>query len=392
MGTFHHFELARELEHRNHLDVVYTSFPWVRVKREGVAHRHVETFPYIHTPQMVLAPYYKSQRIDDRIDVLNCLTFDRWVEYKTRRRPAPDAFIAISGSVYTAALRLQERGSAFICDRGSTHKVYQERILNEEYIRWGLRPRVFDPRIRDREVLSYEAADAITVPSHAAARSFIEQGVPASKIHVIPYGVRLQRFTRVAHPPTDSFEVLFVGSVGLRKGIPYLLQAFRALQHPRKRLTIIGALNLDLGDLLATLPTDDVRFLGTVHQDRISEYMSRSHVMVLPSIEEGLALVQGQAMACGCPILATPATGAEDIFTDGVEGFIVPTCQVAPLTERMQQLADDPQLQAAMGEAALAQVTRLGGWRHYGDLWEDLLKSLAPDAYNVPPQLAGATR
>ena len=52
--------------------------------------------------------------------------------------------------------------------------------------------------------------------------------------------------------------------------------------------------------------------------------MSRSHVMVLPSIEEGLALVQAQALACGCPVIGTRHTGAEDLFSDGNEGFIVP--------------------------------------------------------------------
>ena len=67
-----------------------------------------------------------------------------------------------------------------------------------------------------------------------------------------------------------------------------------------------------------------MEFLGVVGQERLAELMSTSHVMVLPSIEEGLALVQGQAMACGCPVIASTNTGAEDLFTDGVEGFVVP--------------------------------------------------------------------
>ena len=59
-------------------------------------------------------------------------------------------------------------------------------------------------------------------------------------------------------------------------------------------------------------------------QDRLAAIMSSSHVMILPSIEEGLALVQAQAMACGCPLISSTNTGGEDLFSDGVEGFVVP--------------------------------------------------------------------
>ena len=62
----------------------------------------------------------------------------------------------------------------------------------------------------EREEAIYETADAITVPSGFAAASFIEQGIPREKLHVIPYGVRLDAFRRVGEPPKDRFEVLFV--------------------------------------------------------------------------------------------------------------------------------------------------------------------------------------
>ena len=104
--------------------------------------------------------------------------------------------------------------------------------------------------------------------------------------------------------------------------------------------------------------------------------MSTSHVLVLPSIEEGLALVQAQAMACGCPVICTTNTGGEDLFTDGTEGFILPIRDVATLTERMQELADDPARQEIMRAAALRRVQSIGGWTQYGDRWEELLQRL----------------
>jgi glycosyltransferase involved in cell wall biosynthesis len=170
--------------------------------------------------------------------------------------------------------------------------------------------------------------------------------------------------------------VLFAGQVSLRKGIPYLLQAFSKLNHPGKQLTVVGAVQDDVRELLGRLPTEHVVFTGALPQAELAGRMSRSHVLVLPSIEEGLALVQGQAMACGCPVIGTTATGAEDLFTDGREGFIIPERDAQALAERLQQLADDPDLRARMSEAALRRVASLGGWDSYGDRWEALLHEL----------------
>ena len=233
-----------------------------------------------------------------------------------------------------------------------------------------------DSRDIANEEKIYSVADAITVPSSFAARSFVEEGVPAEKVRVIPYGVRLEQFVRTGAPKADRFEVLFAGSVSLRKGVPYLLDAFAKLRHPAKRLRVAGPLHPDMKTVLGRLPQDQVEFLGAVSQGRLAELMSTSHVMVLPSIEEGLALVQGQALACGCPVLASTNTGGEDLFTDGVEGFIVPVRDVEALTEKMQLLADDPALQARMSEAALRRVRSIGGWEEYGDRWESLLREL----------------
>jgi starch synthase len=232
------------------------------------------------------------------------------------------------------------------------------------------------PHILLREEKIYAAADAITVPSSVAKRSFVQMGLAPEKVHVVPYGVRLDHFTRTEDPPQDSFEVLFAGQVALRKGIPYLLQAFARLRHSKKRLTIVGGLQDDMRGILPDLPTDNVVFTGPIPQAELAKKMSVSHLLVLPSIEEGLALVQGQAMACGCPVLATVSTGAEDLFTDGDQGFIVADRDVHALAQRMQQIADDPLLQRRLSEAALARVKHLGGWDQYGDIWDRLLHTL----------------
>ena len=373
-GVFHHFELAHQMQRRGHLQKIYSTWPWARLKREGLPHELVGCFPLLHTTDYLMGrtSFYPAA-VSSKMNEWNARAFDRYTEVVIK--PC-DAFIAISGAGLLTGAKVQVGGGKFICDRGSTHQRFQEELLAEEYRRWDAPVPFEKPHIVIREEAIYAQADAITVPSTVAKRSFVQMGVAAEKVHVIPYGVRLDRFKPQGEPPMDSFEVLFAGQVSLRKGIPYLLQAFARLQHPKKRLTVVGSVQEDLRTLLPTLPQEFVTFTGSISQDELANRMSTSHLLVLPSVEEGLALVQGQAMACGCPVLATVATGAEDLFTDGVEGFIVPDRDVEALVDRMQQVADDPALQGRLRMAALERVKGLGGWDQYGDLWDGLLHRL----------------
>ena len=371
-GVFHHFDLARQLQSRGHLEKIFSTWPWQRLKREALPRERVETFPWLHTPEYLLNRTGLLPRwMDDALGYANALLFD---EYTLRRLPPCDALIGISGSARKTGALVQQRGGVFFCDRGSSHQRYQEQIVSEEYRRWGVDEPVSDPRDTAREEAIYAEADGIVVPSSFAARSFVSMGVEADKVHVIPYGVELARFAPSGEPPRDSFHVLFVGTVGLRKGVPYLLEAFARLRHPNKQLTVIGSLSREMAAVLERLPKNNVRFAGSLPQAEVAAAMSRSHVLVLPSIEEGLALVQGQAMACGCPVLASTNTGAEDLFADGREGFIVPVRDVDAMTERLEQMAGDPVLQQQMRSAGLERVQHLGGWSTYGDRWETLLQ------------------
>jgi glycosyltransferase involved in cell wall biosynthesis len=162
----------------------------------------------------------------DQMSYANALGFDEWTSRQLRREEAPDVLIALSGACLKTGREVQQRGGLLICDRGSSHQRYQEQIVQQEYQRWGVSRPVTDIRDIIREEKIYEIADAITVPSSFAARSFLESGLTPEKIHRVPYGVRLESFSRTGEPPADRFEVLFAGSVGLRKGFPYLLEAF----------------------------------------------------------------------------------------------------------------------------------------------------------------------
>lgn len=373
-GTFHHFDLARELESRGYLKRIYSTFPWMRLRREGVSRDLVRTFPWIHTPWMAAHKYARLPRsISTEAALANVRLFDAWVAANLEDC---DVFIAISGSGLKAGRFAQSRGAKYICDRGSSHIRFQAEIVREEYSRWGFPRRKVDSRTVDREESEYAQADAITIPSEFSRRSFIEMGIPPEKLHNMPLGVRLDRFQSTGEPPADSFNVLFAGTISIRKGVPYLLDAFTRFKHPLKKLRLVGPVEPEMRSLFSRFDLSAVEVLGRKPQSEMAQWMSTSHVLVLPSVEDGFGLVMAQAMACGTPVIASEHTGGPDLFSDGVEGFIIPIRSADAIFDRLTRLADDSSLRQRMSQAARERVRNIGGWTSYGDGWTTLLNAV----------------
>lgn len=373
-GKFHHFHLARQLHKRGMLQTIFSSYPRKKLLNEQIPPEKIHTFPYIHLLWFANQRYGKRDgKLSRDLSWWLALTLDGHV---ARRLPPCDVFIGISGSGLKTGQTAQKRGGFYICDRGSTHIRYADRIMREEFARWGQEFPGVDARHLGREDQEYAAADVITVPSECTRRSFITMGVPAEKMRKVVYGADLSRFSKTADPPKETFDVLFAGQISFRKGIPYLLEGFARFKHPNKRLRIAGSMLPEIERYLQGKQLENVEFLGIQRYPQLKELMSRSHVLVLPSVEEGLALVQGEAMACGCPIISSENTGGEDLFTAGQEGFIVPIRDPQAIADRLEQLAQDPDLRDRMSEAALRRVTGIGGWDTYGADYVRVLEAL----------------
>jgi starch synthase len=377
IGKFHTFDLARELHRQDALAAIFTGYPRFKLKHEQLPGRLIKTYPWIHTPYMI--PRLRNAlgtRAIRTWELLDRASLDRHV---SRNLPPCEVFVGLSGSALRSGRIAHSRGARYVCDRGSTHIRTQERLQREEHERWDMPYDPIDPRIMEIEQEEYAEADCVTVPSTFALRSFVAEGVPAAKLRHLPYGVNLTRFHPAGAPDPSRFDVLFVGGMSLRKGVQYLVQAYQRIQHPRLSITFAGIPDPDLIAMLRGrgLWPEQARVIGHVPQPQLKELMSRSHVLVLPSVEEGLALVLAQAMACGCPVVATENTGAGDLLEDGVGGFILPIRDVDQLAERLQRLADQPALRDALSEAATARVRALGGWSDYGDRAMKIYSDLA---------------
>lgn len=372
-GRFHHFDLARQLKRLGAATSIYTGYPRWKLREHNeigvLDDEQVFTFPPVQTSYMAASRFFGHTKLFDKIKPhwgYACLSsLDAYVAMQAKR---VDAFIAQSGCGMRSGPRFKHHGAKYICDRGSTHIIHQQKVLADEFKLRGARFQGILPKLIDRELSEYDSADYITVPSMQAKRTFVNQGVSGDKVFVVPYGVDLQRFSCIGSPSKECFDLIFVGVLSLRKGLPYLFEAFQSVKHPKKRLHIVGSMTAEIEEYLQNNPQpDNVIFHGHVQQNKLNELFSKSHALCLPSLEEGLALVQAQALASGCPVIATKATGSEDLFTNGVEGFILDSAQdVVALSEAMQAVCDSYELFEKFRSAALIRVNQIGGWDSYG--------------------------
>jgi glycosyltransferase involved in cell wall biosynthesis len=379
IGRFHHFHLARQLEKHQLLDSVNTGYPlWKLSDEDGIPNLKIHAFPWIQAPYMARGKFCL-----DRWTWLNhywaWLAHESLDRHVAKRLTKQGILIALSGSGLYSGKRMQELGGYHICDRGSTHIDVQNKLLNDEYKRYGLQWPGIDHRILEKEKAEYAQADFITVPSQFCVDSFTLSGLPRNKIIKLPYGVKSNRFHPVSPvnllSSRENFTILFVGHASARKGFIDLLNAYRSFGHPSKQLLLIGTLSPEAQDLLARTNLDGVEYLGIVPNSQLSHYYSRASVFVLPSIEEGLAMVIGEAMGCGCPVIASDNTGASELISDGINGFVVPIRRPDIIADRLHRLADEPRLREQMGVNAAERMSEIQGWDRYGDMWKHFIES-----------------
>jgi glycosyltransferase involved in cell wall biosynthesis len=225
-------------------------------------------------------------------------------------------------------------------------------------------PEVYFQR-REKE---WALADRIVVNSEFSRRALLQQGVPLEKLVVIPlcYEADAERgdlkFEGGKHKvemrnefrPLDisPLRVLFLGQVILRKGIQYLMAAARLLEKENIHFDVVGSAGIS-AKAMATAPGNMV-FHGRATRDQTSNWYRQAHVFVLPTLSDGFALTQLEAMAHGLPVVTTPCCG--EVVSDGVDGFIVPPREADILAGCLRRYLTEPGLLSAQQKAALVKA------------------------------------
>ncbi|MGD9627131.1 MAG: glycosyltransferase family 4 protein [Methanobacteriales archaeon] len=221
-------------------------------------------------------------------------------------------------------------------------------ILFSEEWDWGFpfKRKLINPIVRFFCIL----ADAIVVPGSIHKKHFINMGVDPSKIFIMPNATTL----KIGESKEDGKTVLYVGRLVKRKGVDYLIRAFKKLNDPDASLIIVGYGEEEKRLKELAQGSDNIIFKGKVPQDKLYKYYSKASVVVVPSISDEMGdpwvFVLNEAMLHGKPVIATDAVGgAYDLVKDSVNGFIIPEKDVNKLYKAMKRIIDNRELQEKMG-------------------------------------------
>jgi glycosyltransferase involved in cell wall biosynthesis len=363
-GRFHAFNLAQQLQKRGYLYKLISSYPTFAITKYGIDRDFIQS---LWALEVLSRSWYRLPswlRSDRNLDLWFTELFDHAVSKSLKNEF--NLFVGWSGFNLWSLHRAKKLGAKTIIERGSSHMHYQTQILQEEYAKWGLEFTATHPGIYEREITSYADADKIAIPSLFAKRTFVEQGIPESKLIHIPYGTSLAEFYPVSQED-HKFRVIHCGAISLRKGVQYLLQAFYELKLPDAELWLVGSITLEIKDFLAKYQNNNILVKGTYPQKELRFIYSQCSVFCLASIEDGFGMVIPQAMACGLPIIHTTNTGGEDIVRDGIDGFCVPIRDVEALKEKILFFYENPQQRKQMGKNAKEQACSSLTWDDYGE-------------------------
>ncbi|OGW32964.1 MAG: hypothetical protein A2X59_05025 [Nitrospirae bacterium GWC2_42_7] len=253
-------------------------------------------------------------------------------------------------------------GAKAIIECGSTHRLYKDEILMNEYSRSGMEMDKGPQYARKGLLEEIDLADYIFLTSEFAKKTFVKAGVKEEKLFVIERGADLSRFSP-GKPDNDIFRVLFVGRISLRKGVRYLLEAWKSLGLKNAELVMVGGIDDSAKPLIAQYAGDrTIKFTGFI-KNTSAEY-KKSHIFVFPSIEEGSAKVTFEAMASGLPVITTANSGS--IVRDSIDGFIIPVAETGPIKDKILYFYENPEKVRTMGSSA-SENARPYTWERYSN-------------------------
>jgi glycosyltransferase involved in cell wall biosynthesis len=282
--------------------------------------------------------------------------------------PRADALYAFHGAL-PLLKRATELGMVKILEMYVAPIATRYELLSEEHRRWPGWEHPFPDRQAWDEGMELEReecrlADLLICPSEFVAASYASGGAPLHKIRIVPYGVELADFAapRLPWDGCRPLRLLYVGAVGLGKGVQYLHQALQKLTDFPISARLVGG--VIMGEPYRRVLSQRAELIGQVPRAEVKNHYSWADVLVFPTICDSFGLVQVEAMAAGLPVITTPNAGS--VVREGVDGFIVPIRDSEALAAKIELLARTPELVAWMSQNARQRATEFS-WERYGE-------------------------
>ena len=255
-------------------------------------------------------------------------------------------------------------GIPTVLERCNAHTGYAMEVVQKECERLGVslpanQEHAYNAWKLRKEENEYQLADRLLCPSDFVVKTFLDRGFPREKLARHQYGFDGERFYPEPEPRKRArgLQALFVGVCAVRKGVHYALEGWLASPASEEGLFLIAGEFLPeyqekLGPMLAHR---SVRVLG--QRDDVPKLMRESDVLVLPTLEEGSALVTSEARASGCVLLVSEAAGA--ICRHMENALVHSVGDVAALTRHFTMLHEDRALLQRLRAASLATISEI---------------------------------
>jgi len=251
--------------------------------------------------------------------------FDRWVQKQLR---PGDNIISSYAYANDSFKWVRAHGGKTFLDGGNSHPDNFWEILIEEQRRWKARDLPVARHYYDRSRAMLEHVDYVFTASKYVADSFLARGFKPEQLfpHPRPLNVSAFRPREGERPKDKPLTLIHTGALCLRKGTPYLLEAFRLVvkKIPTARLVLRDSIRDDVKEILARYNDLPITWLPQMPHHELAEHLRQADIFVLPSLEEGMVLTAVEAMGCGLPVILTPNCGANDLVKPGVSGEVVP--------------------------------------------------------------------
>ncbi|MDA2932728.1 glycosyltransferase family 4 protein [Acidobacteria bacterium AH-259-D05] len=241
---------------------------------------------------------------------------------------------------------------------------------------------VYTRAVREFGLIVARSADAVICNSTFTKRC-LNHRVTRDRLSIIPFGVNVERvgtpecrlnFRGKLGISKDTIVVSYLGRLVSRKGVIFLVEAFRRLAPAAYNVHLLiggrGPEEVALRSLVKRQNLEEfVTFCGYVPGHEIGAFYAASDIFVLPSVvdssgdTEGLGVVLLEAMANGLPVVATRVGGIPDVVVEGQTGFLVEQRNPVQLAQRMAVLCQDPGLRASIGSAGKERVEKAFSWR-----------------------------
>ena len=376
LGAREHYAVPRAFHISRQLEVVYTDI-WMNrqnwLSRLSPSLRSLHDRYHAGIPPQKIKSFNRSFLSRHLLQKANLLKFpsffDKDIYYgslfakKVRDdittidlHPEKHSFFGFSSASLETLQYLKEKEIPTLVDQIDPGRVELEIVLAEarKWEGWDLYELQPHECYFDRLQSEWGLATNVLVNSEWSRQALIQQGVDADKIIMVPLAFEPSLQSTVSdRKPLKEFTVLFLGAVILRKGIQYLIEAARLLKDFPVKFIVAGPIGIT-EEALARVPSN-MTFTGKVNRSRVPEYYTGADIFVLPTLSDGFALTQLEAMSYGLPVIATHNCGA--VVQEGINGFVIPPADPTTLANRILTLYQEKDL---LDEMRVRAIQRSG--------------------------------